>query len=212
MSIVSIANINKQITFRWTSTTTISLLQKVNIFPEKNGDVLKLRRRKWNECKQQHLRCHIQAWMTFDKAVHFIKCFNPSLPYNIQATVLSQNPIIQIQHGNVNSVGPKRSTKNQQNPVAWSPLRIFTPTYSARKKIRPCIDLGNRVPERQPHGIPTHHTLVPREAIKGRVESNEDEASEGGKKRVGEARDRVGFMDHKGDACFWRKFKVSHRP
>lgn len=55
--------------------------------------------------------------------------------------------------------------------------------------------LGNKVPDRQPHGVTTHQTLVPRETIECGVKSNEDGISEEGKKRVGEAGDRVGFVD-----------------
>ena len=124
--------------------------------------------------------------MSFNKTIHFIKGFNPSLPNNIQATILSQHLIIQIQHRNVNCIGAKRSRKHQQNPA---------PTIRTGEKMRHGGHLGNEVPNRQPHRVPTHETLVPRETIECGVKSNEDGISEERKKRVGEARDRVGFVD-----------------
>ena len=56
----------------------------------------------------QYLRCDIQAWMSFNKAIHFIEGFNPGLPNNIQATILSQ-------HRNVNRIGAKGSRKHKHN-------------------------------------------------------------------------------------------------
>lgn len=73
--------------------------------------------------------------------------------------------------------------------------KVPASTSTTGKKMRHRSRLGNKVPDRQPHGVTTHQTLVPRETIECGVKSNEDGISEERKKRVGEARDRVGFVD-----------------
>ena len=146
---IKLSNAIKSFSWKYMCTVPCSLAEKANAVTS----------------FEKHSRCHIQAWMTLDKAIHFIKGFKPSLPYDTQTTVPSQHLIVQIQHRNVHWIGAIGASKHQQNPA---------PTIQTRKKITDCSFLGDKVPNREPHGVATHEALVPGKTFEGGVESNED--------------------------------------
>ncbi|CAJ1936713.1 unnamed protein product, partial [Sphenostylis stenocarpa] len=140
-------------------------------------EALKLEKEETIECPLKP-NCTIQAWKTLAEAIHLIKSFNPSLPYNMQATISSHHLIVHIQRRPVNSIGAVGASKNQQT---------MSHNLNPEKRTTHGGFLGDKVPTRQPDGVATHEALVPGKAVEDGVENNEDGVAEGGEEGVGEA-------------------------
>ena len=72
--------------------------------------------------------------------------------------------------------------------------------------MRPCSFLRHlMLPQRQPHRVPTNHTIVPpRKTVDCGVKSDEDDVSEHRKNRICDTRHGILFLDDKFDAFEFR--------